>query len=115
MALQDRPRETLGPDGRPAAGDRGALDAAAATRRAREAERLGQAKDRMVADVRTRPEDSSAAIRRLLGYDDAPRPPQRWEQAIAWGDDGVRLRNVHVGPVDPAPRRARPAPRRARP
>lgn len=109
MAFWERPRESLGPSIRPAPLDGGALDAAAATRRAREAERLAQARDRMGADVRTRPEDSSPAIRKLLGYGEPVRPSQRWENRHEWGEDGVRMRSVHVGPVDPAP-----VPRRAR-
>lgn len=106
--MADRPREVLGPSVRVAPADHAALAAAAGRARARAAARLHQARERSRADVRGRPEDSSPAIRKLLGYDDAPRPPQRWEQRIVLGDDGVRLRNVHVGPVDPAPRRARP-------
>lgn len=101
MPYRERPVENLGPSIRPAPSVR--PDAAAATRRARTAERLDQARDRMSADTRTRPASSSPAIRRLLGYDQPARPPQRWENRVAWGEDGVRLRSVHIGPVDPAP------------
>ncbi len=100
---RERPREDLRPSIRPASADRVALDAAAATRRARHHERLEAAHNRMSKDVRSRPEDSSPAIRRLLGYGGPARPPQRWDQRVEWDVDGVRLRNVHVGPVDPTP------------
>lgn len=101
----ERPREALGPSIRPAPADLVALDAAAAIERTRRQARLDQARDRF--DVRHRPEDSSPGIRRMLGNDGPPRPPRRWTQAVAWGEDGVRLRNVDAGPVAPAPARPR--------
>ncbi len=80
----------------------GSAAVAEATRQARRRERLEASRDRLAADVRSRPEDSSPAIRRLLGNDQPARPPQRWENQTRWGLDGLRLRSVHVGPVDPA-------------
>lgn len=66
-------------------------------------ERLEASHSRLVAGVHNRPEDSSPAIRRMLGYDQPGRPPRRWEaQAMYDGTlDGVRLEYVDAGPVEP--------------
>lgn len=97
MGFRERPREDL--DRRhPAAGtDDGSLRVAEQVRERNRRERLEQARGRMVADVRSRPEDSSPTIRKLLGYDGPAREPQRWEQEVQWGEDGLRLRNVPAG------------------
>lgn len=98
---RDRPVERLAMVSTPARSD-GSEAAAEATRRWEKHERIEADRDRMAADVRHRPEDSSPAIRRLLGYDAPPRPPRRWEARVEWGQDGLRLRSVDAGPADPA-------------
>ncbi len=67
--------------------------------------RLARDRERIAVDVRHRPEESSPAIRRLLGYDQAPRPPHRWEQRLQMTVRGAELVNVDAGPVDPEPPR----------
>ena len=71
-------------------------------------ERLERARDRL--DIKSSPQDSSPAIRHLLGYDQEPRPPRRWEPGAVWTGHGAELGYVDAGPVDPtAASRARPA------
>lgn len=102
MAYHERPREALGPGTRATPADRVRAEAAAALERTRRQARLEQARDRMAADVRQRPEDSSRGIRRMLGYDGPARPPRRWEQRVQMTVRGAELVNVDAGPVDPA-------------
>jgi hypothetical protein len=107
---QPAPREQLLP-GPPALPGDGSADVARRQREAEQRARLEASRDRMAADVRHRPEDSSPGVRRMLGYADAPRPPHRWEQAVRYTVRGAELVNVDAGPVDPPtarPRRMRP-------
>lgn len=106
MAFRERPRETFESIARVVDDDRSAIEA---SRRARQAERLAQAKDRMAADVRSRPEDSSPAIRRLLGFDQPKREPRRWERSWGWHADGsFGLKDVEAS-RSPRPAGARDA------
>jgi hypothetical protein len=109
MAYHERPRESLGLS-RPVT-DNDGLRVAQLTRDRLRRDRLEQSRNHLAADVRTRPEDSSPAIRRMLGYDESPRPPRRWETRTGWRADGsIGLVSVDAGPVDPSPA----PPRRAR-
>lgn len=92
MAWTPRPHETLTPVTVP---DPAALRTAQQTRDREKRERLVRARDRLHADVRHRPEDSSPSIRKMLGYSDNPRPPIRWERQADWTG---RLVDVPVAP-----------------
>ena len=93
MAYREPPREAFVSVVRADAVSDAAFRASEATRRARAAELLAKAHDRMASGVRSRPEDSSPAIRKLLGRDKPERPPRRWEARTGIRSDGS------VGPV----------------
>jgi hypothetical protein len=59
-------------------------------------ERLDRAHERMLRDIRHRPEDSSPGIRRLLGRDQPPRPRRAFESRLRM--DGS-WESVDVGPA----------------
>ena len=95
-----RPVETLGIVR--SARDDGSARAAAAAEAARRQARLDSARDRVAGTAVSRPEDSSPAIRRLLGHDQPKGPPRRWEIGAGFRSDGTfGLKYVEVGDGPP--------------